>query len=170
MSHRSLAVPGTVLAAAALIITSAAPASAHAIVALDGAPAYAGKSSTITIELQHGCGGNQLGIDKVVARFGKEFGKITPRAVAGWTAKTKRTTDGRKVIWKLTGSVPAFNAPTYFRMKISWPKEPGVYGVPVIQRCNGEVVRWEIPDGPATADKPSPPLYPLPQIQVLPAR
>ncbi len=74
------------------------------------------------------------------------------------------------LIWKLTGAVPAFNAPTYFRMKISWPKEPGVYGVPVIQRCNGEVVRWEIPDGPATADKPSPPLYPLPQIQVLPAR
>jgi hypothetical protein len=41
--------------------------------------------------------------------------------------------------------------------------------VPVTQVCDGEINRWQVPDGPATANQPSPPLYPLPQIKVLPA-
>jgi hypothetical protein len=54
-------------------------------------------------------------------------------------------------------------------MKIEWPSIPGVYAMPVTQTCDGEVNRWNVPDAPATADQPSPPLYPLPQVQVLAA-
>jgi hypothetical protein len=159
----------TALAAVSgLVIMGASPASAHAIVELNGDPAYAGRTSVMTLEMQHGCLSNELGIDKVVATFNKKFGTVKPKSVAGWKSKVRSTSGNKqRIVWTLTGSVPAFNQPTYFPIKISWPKQPGVYGVPVAQVCDGEVNRWDVPDGPATADKPSPPLYPLPQIEVL---
>ena len=169
MTHRLMALGGVSAASAALVLASALPASAHAIVDLSGDPAYAGTASTMTLEIQHGCLQNELGIDKVVAYFNKKFGKVTPKQVTGWSGTSTRTSEGRKVVWKLQGSVPAFNSPTYFPMLITWPDKAGVYGVPVKQWCDGQTNIWDIPDGPATANKPSPPLYPLPQIKVLPA-
>ncbi len=169
MTHRLIALASAGIAAAALVVTSALPASAHAIVDLSGAPAYAGKTSVMTLEVQHGCLQNQAGIDKVAAYFNKKFGKVTPQSVTGWSGKVSRTPEGRKVVWTLQGDVPAFNAPTFFPMSITWPAKSGVYGVPVRQWCDGETNVWDVPDGPATANKPSPPLYPLPQIKVLPA-
>jgi hypothetical protein len=169
MTHRILALASASIASAALVMASALPASAHAIVDLQGDPAYAGKTSEMTLEIQHGCLQNQVGIDKVAAYFNKKFGKVTPQSVTGWTSKVSRTSEGRKVVWTLQGDVPAFNAPTFFPMSITWPTKAGVYGVPVRQWCDGETNVWDVPDGPATANKPSPPLYPLPQIKVLAA-
>ena len=163
-SLSSLAV-GTL--AAALIAASAAPASAHAIVALNGDPAYAGRTSTMTLEIQHGCLQNEAGIEKVAAYFDKAYGKVVPGKVDDWTASVKRTGKTTKVVWQLTGDVPGFNTPVFFPMAITWPKKPGVYGLPVRQWCDGATNIWDEPDGPATAGKPSPPLYPLPQIKVL---
>lgn len=170
MRHRRLSALTVGLVTAAAVMGSASPASAHAIVDLTGKPAYAGKSSVMTLEVQHGCLQSETGIDKVAAFFSKEYGKVTPSAVSGWKAISKRTSDGRKVVWTLTGAVPAFNTPTYFPMRITWPAKPGVYGLPVKQWCGSDTNIWDVPDGPATADKPSPPLYPLPQIKVLPPR
>lgn len=155
--------------AAALVVATAPSASAHAIVELSGDPAYAGKSSVMTLEVQHGCLANEVGIDKVAVFYEPSFGKVVPKSVAGWSAKNKRIADGRKVVWTLTGSVPAFNTPTYFPMRITWPTTAGVYGIPVKQWCGSETNIWDEPDGPATAHKPSPPLYPLPQVKVLSA-
>ena len=169
MTHRLIALASAGIASATLLVASAMPASAHAIVDLSGAPAYAGKTSVMTLEVQHGCLQNQAGIDKVAAYFNKKFGKVTPQSVTCWSGKVSRTPDGRKVVWTLQGDVPAFNAPTFFPMSITWPAKSGVYGVPVRQWCDGETNVWDVPDGPATANKPSPPLYPLPQIKVLPA-
>lgn len=170
MAHRPFVLSAVALASAGLVLASAAPASAHAIVGLNGDPAYAGQKSAITLELQHGCLSNELGIDKVVATFDKSFGKVRAKPVQDWTSKVRPGPGGiQRVVWTLTGPVPAFNQPTFFRLEISWPKKPGVYGVPVTQQCDGEVNRWQVPDGPATANQPSPPLYPLPQIKVLPA-
>ncbi|MGA0011329.1 MAG: hypothetical protein ACO3ID_11220 [Candidatus Nanopelagicales bacterium] len=170
MTRRPLSLLGVSLASAALVVASAAPASAHAIVDLTGEPAYAGKTSVMRLEIQHGCLQNETGIDKIAAYFGKKFGRVKPAAVTGWTSTSKRTADGRKIVWKLTGSVPAFNTPTYFPMMITWPAKAGVYGVPVRQWCGSETNIWDEPDGPATANKPSPPLYPLPQIKVVSPR
>ncbi|MFM1966231.1 MAG: hypothetical protein RL134_1956 [Actinomycetota bacterium] len=169
MTHRLIALAGIGIASTAVVLGSALPASAHAIVDLSGAPAYAGKTSVLTLEIQHGCLQNELGIDKIAAYFTRKFGAITPQDVTGWTATSKRTSEGRKVVWTLQGDVPAFNTPTYFPMSITWPKKSGVYGVPVKQWCDDATNVWDVPDGPATANKPSPPLYPLPQIKVLPA-
>ena len=169
MTHRLIALASAGIASATLLVASAMPASAHAIVDLSGAPAYAGKTSVMTLEVQHGCVQNQACIDKVAAYFNKKFGKVTPQSVTGWSGKVSRTSEGRKVVWTLQGDVPAFNAPTFFPMSITWPAKSGVYGVPVRQWCDGETNVWDVPDGPATANKPSPPLYPLPQIKVLPA-
>jgi hypothetical protein len=170
MTRRLLVLSGASLACAALIVASALPASAHAIVDLSGEAAYAGKTSAMTLEVQHGCLQNAMGIDKVAAYFGQQYGKVSPRPVAGWMSKVKRTSNGRKIIWSLQGEVPAFNTPTYFPMSITWPTKPGVYGLPVRQWCEGQTNIWDVPDGPATANKPSPPLYPLPQIKVLAAK
>ncbi len=157
------------VAAGSLLAITATPASAHAIMDLTGKQAYAGLTSTMTLEVQHGCLQNQAGIDKVTAYFSKDYGPVVPAAVTGWKAKAKRTADGRKVTWTLTGQVPAFNVPTFFPMAITWPRKAGVYGMPVKQWCAGATNIWDVPDGPATADKPSPPLYPLPQVKVLAA-
>ena len=157
------------LIAAPLVIASAAPASAHAIVDIGGDPAYAGRTSTMTLEIQHGCLENEAGIDKVAAYFDKDYVKVKPQAVEGWTSSVKRAGKTTKVVWKLTGDVPAFNTPVFFPMDITWPRKRGVYGLPVRQWCDGATNIWDEPDGPATAGKPSPPLYPLPQIKVLKA-
>lgn len=170
MTHRSVLTSAVAVASAALVVASAVPASAHAIVGLNGDPAYAGRTSAITLELQHGCLSNELGIDKVVATFDKSFGKVRASRVKDWTSTVRPGPRGiQRVVWELTGPVPEFNQPTFFRLEVSWPKKPGVYGVPVTQACDGEINRWQVPDGPATATQPSPPLYPLPQIKVLPA-
>ena len=155
------------LIAAPLVLASASPASAHAIVAIGGDPAYAGRTSTMTLEIQHGCLQNEAGVEKVAAYFGKAYVKVVPQSVQGWSASVKRAGKNTKVVWKLTGDVPAFNTPVFFPMDITWPRKPGVYGLPVRQWCDGATNILDEPDGPATAGKPSPPLYPLPQIKVL---
>lgn len=173
MSSRALTASLSSLAvgtlAAALLVASAAPASAHAIVALNGDPAYAGRTSTMTLEIQHGCLQNEAGIEKIAAYFDKAYGKVVPGKVDDWTASVKRTGKTTKVVWTLTGDVPGFNTPVFFPMAITWPKKPGVYGLPVRQWCDGATNIWDEPDGPATAGQPSPPLFPLPQIKVLSA-
>ena len=169
MMRRLLSTTAVAAGAAALVLATAMPASAHAIVDLTGKPAYAGKSSVMTLEIQHGCGQNGKGINKVVAYFAKPYRKVVAAPVNGWTSTTKRTSIGRKVVWTLRGTAPAFSTPTYFPMTIRWPKKPGTYGLPVKQWCGKATNVWDVPDGPATANQPSPPLYPLPQVRVLPA-
>lgn len=169
MTNLALRSSGALIFLLGVGVVGASPASAHAIADLSGVTAYAGQTSVMTLEVQHGCLTNELGIDKVLVTFNKHFGKVKPKRVSGWESKVRATQHkGQRVVYNLVGEVPAFNQPTYFPMKISWPTEPGVYGIPVTQVCDGEVNHWNVPDAPATADKPSPPLYPLPQVQVLP--
>lgn len=156
------------VAAASLMVASSA--SAHAIAELNGDPAYAGKTSRMILELQHGCLSNEMGIDTVVAYFDSSFPSVRPKSVSGWKSQKSRQANGtHKIKWALVGARPAFNTPTYFPISIDWPAMPGVYGVPVKQKCDGAKNMWNTPNAPATADAPSPSLYPLPQIQVLAA-
>ena len=84
------------VAAGSLLAITATPASAHAIMDLTGKQAYAGLTSTMTLEVQHGCLQNQAGIDKVAAYFNKKFGKVTPQSVTGWSGKVSRTSEVRR--------------------------------------------------------------------------
>lgn len=171
MRRSGIEVVGLVAAIAGVVLATAPQASAHAIVDLRGDPAYAGHSSLITLEIQHGCLQNQSGVDTVIVHLPKAFRVVQPGSVAGWKVSAGRTSKGaHRVVYTLTGTRPDFGTPTYFPLTIGWPKRPGVYGVPVKQKCKGAVNIWDVPDRPATADQPSPPLYPLPQIRVLTPR
>lgn len=150
----------------AALLTVAPAAWAHAIVDLNGVPAYAGKHAEMILEIQHGCG-NGEGVDEVAAYFSKSYRKAVPLDVDGWWATTRQTPDGRQVIWRRRGNAIDFNTPTFFPLKMIWPSKPGVYDLPVKQKCGDATIMWDVEFGPATADEPSPPLYPLAQIRVL---
>ena len=155
-------------AALFLFAGSGLSANAHAIIELNGVDAVAGKRSAMTMEIQHGCTGSGTGTIQVIAYVGKPWGKITPKEVDGWKSKVKRTAKGgQQITWDNLGEPQPFNQPFFLPMNISWPKKKGTYSMKVTQVCPDEVMVWGTPDGPATANKPSPPLTPLPQVQVV---
>lgn len=123
----------------------------------------------MTLEVQHGCLDGEDGATKAVIYYGRAFRKIVPAAVTGWSSAVKpHGNGGHKVVWNNLGAPTPFGTPVYLPMTISWPIVPGVYGIPVKEVCGKEVVMWNEPFGPATANRPSPPLTPLPQVKVLP--
>ena len=98
----------TALIAAPLVIASAAPASAHAIVALNGDPAYAGRTSTMTLEIQHGCLQNEAGIDKIAAYFDKAYVKVDEEGTEAAAARRSNASVKRAAISpSLTATSPA---------------------------------------------------------------
>lgn len=165
--RRALVGTAAAAALAASALTAAAPASAHSIIELNGAPAYAGRTSTMTMEIQHGCMPSQPTY-KVVIYFSSRFGAIVPLTVKGWRAVTGTRANGTKyVVWKSTNGAQPFPTPLYLRMRITWPRTPGTYGMPTQQFCvGGGSWYWNTPWQPATANVPSPPLTPLPTVVV----
>lgn len=154
-----------------LSIFSAVPASAHSIIELNGAPAYSGRTSAMTMEIQHGCMPSQP-TNKVVVFFKASFGDIVPLKMKGWTATTGTKASGRKyVIWQTATSPQPFPTPLYLPMRITWPTRAGEYGMPTRQFCvGGGHWFWDTQWHPATADVPSPPIEPLPSVMVLEPR
>ena len=94
----TLSALATALIAAPLVIASAAPASAHAIVDLSGDPAYAGRTSTMTLEIQHGCLQNEAGIEKIAAYFNKNYIKVVPQSGDEWSSSVNRIGKTTKVV------------------------------------------------------------------------
>ncbi|MDA3021440.1 MAG: hypothetical protein O2943_02020 [Actinomycetota bacterium] len=173
MTLPSRSIPTFCVALGGLVIISAlvssSPASAHAIVELNGVSAVAGKSSVLTLEIQHGCLTGQDGTTQVIAFAGKPWGAIKPAAVSGWTSLSARLADGgQQITWTSQGAPQPFGTPMFFPMTVRWPKSAGIYGLRVLQVCPSGVTWWDTPFIPATASAPAPPLTPLPQVQVLP--
>ena len=119
---------------------------------------------------------NIVVFDPKIVRLSEKFlppltpytSKITPKEVDGWKSQVKRTAKGgQQITWDNLGAPQPFNQPFFLPMNISWPKKKGTYSMKVTQVCPDEVMVWGTPDGPATANKPSPPLTPLPQVQVV---
>lgn len=122
----------------------------------------------MTLEIQHGCITAGTGTTQVIAYVGKPWGKIKPGKVDGWVSSVERTPKGgQQVTWNNLGEPQLFSEPLFLPMKITWPKKAGVYSMNVTQACPGDVTMWDTLVGPATANKPSPPLTPLPQVQVV---
>lgn len=149
-------------------VATAGPVSAHAIISLDGVAAVAGKRSAMTLEIQHGCITKQTGTVAVDAAIPKSWGRVVPAPVAGWDVTIERAASGARTLhWVKQGDPQPFGTPVFFPLQIRWPAKPGVYGMTVTQTCPDDVTTWGTPDAPATADAPSPPLTPLPQVQVV---
>jgi uncharacterized protein YcnI len=156
------------MSVACVLAASAAPASAHAIIELNGADAVAGHTSVMTLEIQHGCITAADGTQQVLAFVGKPWGRVAPKPVEGWSIATKRlSAGGQQITWTKQGEPQPFGTPVYFPMRVTWPTSPGVYGMSVTQACPSGTTTWDVKDGPATANAPSPPLTPLPQVKVL---
>ena len=158
----------SLLTAAGVLAAGVVPAEAHAIIELNGKQAYAGQTSIYTMEIQHGCMSNEGQTLKVMVFYGAAFRNLVPRHVAGWKSRVVAGHNGgHTVVWTTQGAAQVFNVPLYLPTRVTWPHRAGVYGIPVKQFCKGGTsVAWTTPFTPATANAPSPPLTPLPQIQV----
>ena len=172
-----LAVTGSLLAVSPL------PAGAHAIVDLQSSDAIVGRSSAMTLEIQHGCITGGGGTVKFVAQFAAVFGEVTPGSVPGWTSvvtsgittttgTTTTTADGQTVTWTTNGAAQPFSTPLIVPLTVRWPNRAGAYGTVVSQTCSNptEETVWSTPAQPATVGVLSPPLTPLATVCVLPAR
>lgn len=168
MTRLRRALPAAVVFATALSVP--APAQAHGIIDLGGVDAIAGRTSTMTLEIQHGCITQSTGTVQVQAFVGRPWGRVVPQPVAGWTVALSRLPNGgRQVTWTKEGDPQPFGTPVYFPLRVTWPGKPGTYSMKVVQACPDDITTWGTPFGPATADAPSPPITPIPQVQVLPA-
>ena len=144
-----------------------APAQAHAIIDLKGKDAIAGATSPMTLEVQHGCIDGAQGTMQVQAMTAKTWRSVIPKQVAGWNSSiSKQANGGSKITWIKQGAPAPFDIPVYFPLIVSWPTKAGVYGMSVRQICPSTSTLWNEPFTPATADKPSPPITPLAQVQV----
>ena len=169
LSARTLGAGITGLAAAVLLGVPAS-AQAHGVIDLGRVDAVAGRTSTMTLEVQHGCIANATGTLQVEAFVGRPWGRVAPQAVSGWTVGVQRlSSGGRQITWTKLGEPHPFGTPLFFPIRVTWPQEPGIYSMKVVQACPGDVTTWGTPPGPATANSPSPPVTPIPQVKVLPA-
>ena len=152
-------------------IANAPAASAHAIIELNGVSAVAGKSSAMTLEIQHGCITDSPETTQVIAFVGKPWGAVKPGSVDGWKFSVAPLADGgQQITWSVVDKPIPFSTPVFFPMTVKWPKSPGVYSMRVLQVCTGGQYLWDTPFTPATSSSPSPPLTPLPQVTVLARR
>jgi hypothetical protein len=158
---------GIAIATSLTVGLSAAPASAHAIIDLDGVTAVAGKSSAMTLEIQHGCLPAEA-TTQVEAFVGRPWRSVKPGAVPGWQVSVQKVTQGGwHITWQNLGKPIPFGTPTFFPITVGWPSKPGTYAMHVTQQCtNGTSYDWNEQYGPATADTPSPPLTPRPEVHV----
>ncbi len=166
-----------VVVSASLLSLSSLPADAHAIVELQGSDAIAGRTSTLSLEVQHGCITGGGGTVKVVAQFGAPFGRVTAGAVPGWTSlvtpgTTAKSSSGRTVTWSTNGVAQPFATPLFLALTVHWPKRAGGYGIVVSQFCTNptEQTIWDTPIQPTTVGVPFPPVTPLATVCVLPQR
>lgn len=166
--HRLVAIASAVTAGCCLV--PAAPASAHAIISLGGVDAVAGRTSRMTLEVQHGCLTDEDGVLQVIAQVGRPWGRLRPQPVSGWSVTRSRLPAGQQIIWTKDDGVPqVFNEPVYFPVDVTWPAKAGVIGMSVTQVCPRDTTTWGTPVAPATGDQESPPQTPLAQVNVLPA-
>ena len=156
------------VALAAALIAPVGPASAHAIIELNGVSAVAGRTSAMTLEIQHGCLPAEA-TTEVEAFVGTPWRKVTPAPVPGWRSSVEPLPKGGwHMVWTNLGEPIPFGTPTFFPITVAWPTKPGAYAMRVTQQCtNGTSYDWNTTYGPATASQPSPPLTPRPEVQVV---
>jgi len=121
----------------------------------------------MTLEIQHGCLPAEPTV-QVEAFVGAPWRAVKPEPIAGWTSSvTKQASGGWHITWVNQGTPIPFGTATFFPITVSWPKNPGTYGMSVMQLCPGTSYYWNDKYTPATASLPSPPLTPLAEVLVV---
>ena len=156
------------LTSLAVVGLAAGPAAAHAIIELDGVSAVAGRTSAMTLEIQHGCLPAEA-TTQVQAFVGRPWRAVRPAPVTGWEASVQRLARGGwQITWTNLGEPIPFGTATFFPIEVDWPTQAGTFGMRVTQQCtDGTSYDWNEKYRPATANSPSPPLTPRPEVQVV---
>ncbi len=184
MFARATLTVGLVIAVTgSLLALNPPPVGAHAIVDLQKSDAIVGRTSAMTLEIQHGCITGGGGTVKFAAQFAAAFGSVTPGSVPGWssvvtsgitttTGTTTSTADGQTATWTTNGAAQPFSTALIVPITVHWPSRAGAYGIVVSQTCSNpaDETVWSTPAQPATVGVLSPPLTPLATVCVLPAR
>lgn len=94
---------------------------------------------------------------------------MRPGPVAGWQLSVVRQgRGGWHITWTNLGEPIAFGTATFFPITVDWPTKPGTYGMRVTQQCtDGTSYDWSEKYRPASANHPSPPLTPRPEVLVV---
>jgi len=128
------------LAAAAAIITTAVPVSAHAGINLYGAKATAGGYGAFFVRIPHGC--EKLPTDTVEVAIPSGFSAVRPQQIPGWTAETIKDAAGTVTAVKWSGGSLPDSQFADFGINVKYPAAPGKYPVPVIQYCGTASSAW----------------------------
>ena len=128
------------LAAAAAIITTAVPVSAHAGINLYGAKATAGGYGAFFVRIPHGC--EKLPTDTVEVAIPSGFSAVRPQQIAGWTAETVKDPAGTVTAVKWSGGSLPDSQFADFGVNVKYPSTAGKYPIPVIQYCGENTAAW----------------------------
>jgi uncharacterized protein YcnI len=128
------------LAAAAALITTAAPVSAHAGINLYGAKATAGGYGAFFVRIPHGC--EKLPTDTIEVAIPSGFSAVRPQQVAGWNAETVQDAAGVVVSVKWSGGSLPDSQFADFGINVKYPTAAGKYPIPVIQYCGTASSAW----------------------------
>ncbi|NHC45809.1 YcnI family protein [Motilibacter aurantiacus] len=156
MFRRSVvAAAATSLAAGALALVNAAPASAHFSAQLYGASPVAGKSVTVWLRAGHGCSG--AATTAVTVKIPANVPSARPQNKPGWALDIAKDASGKvtMVTWS-GGNVPdaAFED---FGLSVRLPEKVGeTVAFDTVQRCGATEVAWVGAD--QEAEHPAPTL------------
>jgi uncharacterized protein YcnI len=142
-----------VVALAFAALVAAGVAAAH----IDPTPAkaLAGRTTTVSFTVEHGCDGSPT--RALVMRMPIGLASVKPVPKAGWTITTAKGGGSvRQVTWR--GRLPD-GRESRFVLRLGMPNRPGkTLYFPVVQRCTRGVIRWiEIPrKGQPEPEHPAP--------------
>jgi len=141
------------LTSAALLLTVAAPASAHVGIIDGDAVIGGGHGSVITLRVPHGCDGSPT--DTVEVLIPEGVTGVLPSWIAGWTVETDprpgpsasgAEADPEVGVVRWTGGPLPEGQFLDFRLLAVFPEAPGTLHFPVVQRCGDDEAAWiEIP-------------------------
>lgn len=152
--------------AAALVVSFAAPASAHVTISPGEAPAdgYA----VVELMVPHGC--EDAATEELSVQLDPGMQSVRAEAVPGWTAEytmaeldepydlhgTQITEYVAEITWTATGEPLATDQFLTFGINAKWPATPGeAIAIPAVQRCvDGSETAWI--ETAADAEHPAP--------------
>jgi len=128
------------MVAALALLTTAGIAHGHADVEDSGFKRNS--KGAVTVHIEHGCGSENAAasaVDRVVVLVPNSFSTATPKSVKGWRATMTMTAEGHRMEWK---RVARKSTAKDFGIRVRFPANAGVYGLPTVQYCGKASIAW----------------------------
>ena len=147
------------MVAALALLTTAGIAHGHADV--DDSGFKRNSKGAVTVHIEHGCGAENAAasaVDRVVVLVPNSFPTATPKSVKGWRSTMTMTAEGHRMEWK---RVARKSTAKDFGIRVRFPANAGVYGLPTVQYCGKASIAWI--EKPVDGEEPE---HPLPTVTV----